>query len=312
MRLDNFDLRLLRIFMVIVESGGFSAAQARLGMSQSAISCKMNDLETRLGMRLCQRGRSGFRLTQEGEQVYEETLSLLREVGDYEGRLGQIRDKIFGHVRIGLVDTVAMNPACRLSAAIAAFNRQYPEVGVTLDVMDSNEIEALLLQGKLNIGLTSSEHEMPGLSYRTLFCERQRLYAAADHPLFSLAERPSRKKDLMPYAIAGRGKPGVTPVDAAEGFTVRASSAHMEGTAVLLLSGELIGYLPEHYARPWVEAGRLRCLDMPALDYFPPFMLTLPRYGMRSQATERLVEEIERAHPQGASVPVTVGTPEPA
>ena len=64
MRLNQFDLRLLQIFTVIVDCGGFSAAQVRLGMSQSTISGKMSDLETRLGVRLCQRGRSGFRLTE--------------------------------------------------------------------------------------------------------------------------------------------------------------------------------------------------------------------------------------------------------
>ena len=54
MRLDNFDIRLLRVFMTIADCGGFSAAQAHLGLSQSAISNKMHDLETRMGLRLCE------------------------------------------------------------------------------------------------------------------------------------------------------------------------------------------------------------------------------------------------------------------
>jgi DNA-binding transcriptional LysR family regulator len=297
-RLDNFDLRLLRIFMVIVESGGFSAAQAKLGMSQSAISCKMNDLETRLGMRLCQRGRSGFKLTAEGAQVYDETQRLLNQLSLYENKLGQMREQIFGHVRIGVVDTIVMNPACRLSASLREFSRNYPEVSVTLDVMESNEIEVLLLQGKLSIGLCSSDHEMPGLAYTHLFSERQRLYAAASHPVFQLDPPASRKKDLLPFAIAGRGKPGVTPLDQADGFSMHAASAHMEGTAMLLLTGELIGYLPEHYAAHWVRSGEMRCLNLSALDYFPAFNLTLPRYGHASQATQCMVEALMLNYPQ--------------
>ena len=66
-RLSDLDLRLLRIFVAVVESGGFSLASARLNVAESTISSHMADLEKRLGMRLCERGRSGFRLTDDGE-----------------------------------------------------------------------------------------------------------------------------------------------------------------------------------------------------------------------------------------------------
>lgn len=65
-QVSDFDIRLLRIFKTIVECGSFSAAESTLGLSRSAISLHMGDLEKRLGMRLCQRGRAGFALTDEG------------------------------------------------------------------------------------------------------------------------------------------------------------------------------------------------------------------------------------------------------
>ena len=60
--LHDVDLKLLRVFATIVKCGGFSAAQAALNAGQSTISEQMSHLETRLGVKLCQRGRSGFRL----------------------------------------------------------------------------------------------------------------------------------------------------------------------------------------------------------------------------------------------------------
>ena len=63
---SNADLHLLRVFLSVVESGGFSKAQIALNVSQSTISTQMIDLETRLGMRLCRRGRSGFALQKKG------------------------------------------------------------------------------------------------------------------------------------------------------------------------------------------------------------------------------------------------------
>jgi hypothetical protein len=54
------DLHLLRLFVTVVEAGGFSAAQGVLGLSQPSISQQMAKLETRLGYRLCSRGKGGF------------------------------------------------------------------------------------------------------------------------------------------------------------------------------------------------------------------------------------------------------------
>ena len=71
-QVSDFDIRLLRIFKTIVECGSFSAAESTLGLSRSAISLHMGDLEKRLGMRLCQRGRAGFALTDDkGRKVYD-------------------------------------------------------------------------------------------------------------------------------------------------------------------------------------------------------------------------------------------------
>ncbi|WP_238039513.1 LysR family transcriptional regulator, partial [Psychrobacter sp. Ps6] len=65
--ITDVDLKLLQIFKVIVDCGGFSAAQFKLNMHQSTISTKMSQLETRLGLNLCHRGRRGFQLTHDGD-----------------------------------------------------------------------------------------------------------------------------------------------------------------------------------------------------------------------------------------------------
>ena len=67
LQVSDFDLRLLRVFRTVAQVGSFSAAEGVLGITRSAISLHMSDLEKRLGgIRLCQRGRAGFALTEEG------------------------------------------------------------------------------------------------------------------------------------------------------------------------------------------------------------------------------------------------------
>ncbi len=71
----EYDLRLLRVFKAVVENGGFSAAEAELGITRSTISVHMANLETRMQLKLCIRGRQGFSLTEDGRSDY---LSLIQ------------------------------------------------------------------------------------------------------------------------------------------------------------------------------------------------------------------------------------------
>ena len=57
MRIQDIDLRLLRLFITVVQTGGFTAAANQRNVGRPTISTQMADLETRLGMRLCERGR---------------------------------------------------------------------------------------------------------------------------------------------------------------------------------------------------------------------------------------------------------------
>ena len=76
-QLSDADLRLLRVFKAVVDCGGMASAELELNLAMSTISRHVKDLETRLGLVLCRRGRAGFALTPEGQQLYEATQRLL-------------------------------------------------------------------------------------------------------------------------------------------------------------------------------------------------------------------------------------------
>jgi len=101
-QLHTVDLKLLRVFAEIVKCGGFSAAQAALNIGQSTISEQMTHLETRLGVKLCQRGRSGFRLTEQGVAIFESTRRLLAAVDDFCLDADVLKQKITGKLPLGL------------------------------------------------------------------------------------------------------------------------------------------------------------------------------------------------------------------
>lgn len=103
--LSEGDIRLLKVFVKVVEAGGFSAAQIDLNISQSTISTHMTSLEQRLGMRLCERGRSQRRhldaksgQTSAAGEFYRHVYLVI--VGGLEGKDLQLGDpQIWCHTR---------------------------------------------------------------------------------------------------------------------------------------------------------------------------------------------------------------------
>ena len=92
-------LRLLRVYRTIVECGVFSQAQAKLGISRSTISTYMSNLETRLGLTLCRRGRSGFALTERGRLVYESASKFLTALEGFRSELGELQGRMTGEIK---------------------------------------------------------------------------------------------------------------------------------------------------------------------------------------------------------------------
>ena len=101
----DIDIKLLRVFCTIVECGGFSQAQSELNLSRSTISTHMANLETRLGFKLCSRGRAGFVLTARGGAVYEASRSMLFSIDAYHGQIGQLKERIVEKFRLALLIT---------------------------------------------------------------------------------------------------------------------------------------------------------------------------------------------------------------
>lgn len=295
-KINDLDLKLLHLFVTIVESGGFSAAQFKLNMHQSTISTKMHDLEVRLGMTLCQRGRKGFKLTQDGEKVYALCQQLFQNILHFEERIDAIRNVSRGHITLALIDNLATNQACQVQKAIRQFCTDHPQVSFSTGIWDSYQIEMMLLEGKVELGITSSEIQKDGLRYIHLFSERQSLYCACDHPILQ-DNAPISLESLQCHALVDRGlSHSITPLSNNRDVQHLASSTNMEATAHLLLSGNFIGYLPDHYARIWEQQGDIVRLPAPQFDYLTHFHLTIRDNDEHSVAASKLIEAIIVAH----------------
>lgn len=176
LNISNPDLHLLRVFIAVVEAGGFSAAQISLNVAQSTISTQMTDLETRLGMRLCNRGRTGFSLTDDGRAVFEAAQELFRSIENFRTKVNDRRGGLVGTLRVGFADALMGNIDFKLDEAVASFALHAPEVELELITANPLEIEHGVLDGRYHIGIHTFPNHAPELTYTTLFSEKQTLF----------------------------------------------------------------------------------------------------------------------------------------
>ena len=142
------ELKLLRAFLTVAETGHFSRAADTLHITQPALSKQIVALEATLGGRLFERGRHGAELTVFGAGFAADARSLVREADEVLMRAREASSGKRGHLRIGLgLSTLTLTPKL-----IAEFRRRNPAVGVTLNDLSSAEQSRLLLSGKLDVG----------------------------------------------------------------------------------------------------------------------------------------------------------------
>jgi DNA-binding transcriptional LysR family regulator len=294
-QVSDADLRILRIFKTVVESGGFSAAEVELNISRAAISIAISDLETRLGFRLCQRGRSGFSLTNEGSQVYDHTLQLLSSIEDFRTHINALHQHLKGELNIGITDNLVTLPHTRITRALAGLKDKGPQVTINIRMIPPNDVERGVLDGTLHVGIVPDLKILSGLDYNHLYQEESKLYCSDTHPLFNMDDKEISKaklKDFDAVLPAYAQTPEIKTQH--QPLTASATATDREGIAFLILTGRYIGFLPDHVAERWIRDGRMRAI-LPTQCHYVTQFSSITRKGARSNLVlETFLKELEK------------------
>jgi DNA-binding transcriptional LysR family regulator len=307
-QLSDMDIRLLRVFKTVADCGGMAAAELELNIGTSTVSRHIKDLETRLGLTLCRRGRAGFALTPEGEQIYAETLRLLAGVDAFRSRVDEIHQRMGGELHLAVFDKTASNPAAKLGEAIALFQAQAPEVSLHLHVAPLNVIERGVLDGQFQVGVVPGHRASTALVYDELFSETMYLYCGRSHRLFGAgaAQLPSDWAALHAYAFAGLGyhSPNMELAQQVQ-LSRQATGYDQESIATLILSGRYLGFLPDHYAESFVREGRLRALQPQVFNYRCSFFGIVRASPQAARVTLAFQACLHQAHAVGRATLVS-------
>jgi len=257
--LHENSIRKLRIFVTVVESGGFSTAQTELGLSAATISIQMKELEANLGMVLCLRGRSGFRLTAQGQAVYEAAKDVLSAFGNFNLEAAAIQNRLAGEIKIGLQANMATNPELKLAQAINQFHQRENQVLFKFEEARSVDQQSRTLEGRYDLCIGLYPNHAPGLDYTPLFRETVNLYCSADHPLCSVRDADEFTKHLGQTAMVSSGGALEHSLEKPPGLPeATAFTEDMDAAMLLVLSGRYIAFLPTHFAQFWCDRQMVR------------------------------------------------------
>ena len=195
--LEAIELRQLRYYASVVDSGGFGHGAARLGITQPALSRQVRNLENALGVELIARASRGIRLTPSGEVLRGEIVRIEEALARLAGELAAAARGMHGEVIIGSVTTAitARLIATAMRTLENSANSVEPHV---IDVPTPQQVDALR-SGQIDIGLC---HAYPEPAYDTLICRERLMVDLIECALLSRDHPLARREFLEPGDLA--------------------------------------------------------------------------------------------------------------
>ena len=194
------DIRQLKVFIAVVESGSFTRAAEQLHVAQSAVSVSIQKLETTLGLTLFDRTERKTRLTAEGEVLLSRAKRLVQEFQQTQQEMRELSGGEVGTVRLG---TSAMLGSYFLPEKIVAFRARYPNINFHVVGEGTSRAQEQLLAGEIDMAMVNLVNLPSELEAFSLVTEPVVACVAKSHPLArceSITFQDFAKEPLVLYS----------------------------------------------------------------------------------------------------------------
>ena len=188
------DIRQLKAFIAIAESGTFTAGAARVHVTQAAISMQIRQLETETHAQLFIRAPRRVILTEAGEKLLERAYTILREHDAALEELAALTGAHRGRLRIGSAS--AMVSADPLPQILREVRQSHPGVETSVVSGTSESLVKQVMAGELDAAFVSLPVEARGVQTELLNEDYLVAIASPRHPL-------AKQKIVSAYALAG-------------------------------------------------------------------------------------------------------------
>lgn len=191
------DNQSLKAFVTVARYGSFSLAAEQLHLTQSAVSKRIARLEHQTGKKLFDRIARQVTLTEAGNALLPRAQHILQEYAAAVQAINDLSGDTKGLLHLAISHHLGLH---RLPPILKAFARQYPEVHLNIEFMDSEKAYEQVLQGKSEVAvITLALEQHPNIYSRKIWHDPLQFICAPDHALAEI-EQPSLN-DLAQYPV---------------------------------------------------------------------------------------------------------------
>lgn len=284
------------VLIKVAELGSLTRAAEALGCSQSNVSHVISALEEEFGFPLFLRGRSGARLTPDGQRVLPAVRGVLAGSERLRQTIAAIRGLDAGTVRVGAFSSVAVH---WLPGMIKAFTRDYPNIEFGLSNGDYHDVESWLAEGSVDLAFVTlpTELDCPCIPLRE---DRLLLVVPADHRLAERRVCPLSELAAEPFiSLLENSDQDMRKVLSQAGVRPNVRYVTKDDYAMLAMveNGLGVSIMPELLLRG--AAANIRVLE---LENKPTrtIALAVPNSSMESPCAARFAEYVQKWVSQNA------------
>src|SRR5436309_15876536 len=188
----------LKVFCDLAETESFTKAAQINSVTQSAVSQQISALERHFKSLLIERSKKRFRLTREGQVLYDYSKQMIALYDGLHSKLQEIKDIISGTIRIATIYSIGLHD---LPPYLKKFLKAYPTVNVHVEYRRANQVYEDVLGNVVDLGLVAYPQRDPKLEIVPL---RKEMLVVICHPQHPFAKLKSMKlKEIAGQKFVG-------------------------------------------------------------------------------------------------------------
>jgi DNA-binding transcriptional LysR family regulator len=191
----------LKVFCDLAETESFTKAAQINAVTQSAVSQQISSLERSFKSLLIERSKKKFRLTREGQVLYEYSKQIIQTYDALHSRLQEIKDIVSGTIRVATIYSIGLHD---LPPYIKRFLKDYPTVHIHVEYRRANQVYEDVLSNVVDLGLVAYPTKDPKLEVIPLRRDPLVLICHPNHPF-------AKQKTIKLKAISGQKFIGFEP-----------------------------------------------------------------------------------------------------
>ena len=259
---DTVELSDLRYFLNVATVRSFSKGATISHVSPPAISKTIHKLEAELGAKLFTRTTRRVILTEAGELLRKRCLKIFDEIDGARQDLEEVHTTVCGPLRIGAMEVFSIR---LLPLALSRLLRAHPLVSSQSHEMVPQEMERLIIEGRLDVGFTIGAGKLRGVSYHTVGRSPGVLVCGRGHPLYR--RRRISAADISRHPFVAPRFLGMEHLPVLDQFPENRHPRKIDATIELLqmgielvCEGNYLGFFPEVCVHEQLDRKRLRTL----------------------------------------------------